>query len=229
MIAFDTRRALRFVRTFTALCLALSVARGQSLREAYEAAAPAHGYDRWIELQPGARYTGGLWIGATFDRMSSRFVGRGENVRVVGNGAVLDLEGGSLTVAYTATRFDLDDCVVVHGDIEFRGYKDAFVDLRPKGSVRYVTFFEPHDYAVRLSMCGKDIVLERNLVVDAVETGPDFMFLTGEPNRWLPTGASFSHSVQDGHHEFFDNWTFHSDPLANADPKRHFHGLCDYG
>ncbi|MBI5432699.1 MAG: hypothetical protein HZA52_07710 [Planctomycetes bacterium] len=230
MIARPLRRTcLRLLLLLGALTLGASEARTETLQAALEAAGPAHGFDRWVELTPGARYTGGLWIGATFDRLSGTFRGRGEDVRIVGNGAILDLEGGSLCIAYCANRLELEDCVVVHGSVVYRGYHDAFVDLRPRGLVRYVTFWEPHDYAVRLFACGVGITLERNLAVDAIDTGPDFMYLTGEQNRWLPTGASFSHSVQDGHHDFFDNWSFHSDPSANADMRRHFHGLCDYG
>lgn len=229
MFALDRSLVHRAAGACLALVLLPSAARAETLQAAYEAAGPAQGYDRWVELVPGARYTGGLWIGGTFDRMAGAFVGRGENVRIVGNGAVLDLEGGSITIAYCANRLDLDDCVVLHGDVVFRGYVDAVVDARPTGSVRYVTFFEPHDYAVRLLMSGQDVLLERNLVVDALDTGPDFSFLSGDPKRFLDTGVSFAHSLQDGHHAFFDNWSFHSDPLANADMRRHFCGLCDYG
>jgi hypothetical protein len=102
--------------------------------------------------------------------MAGEFIGRGENVHIVGHGAVLDLEGGSICIAYCANRLELEDCVVVHGSVVYRGYRDPFVDLRPTGSVRYVTFWEPHDYAVRTFACGVGITLERNLVVDRKST-----------------------------------------------------------
>jgi len=199
-----------------------------SLKEAYEAAPAASGYDKYIVLETGVTYAGGLWIGATFDRISAEFVGEGADVRIVGNGAIIDLQGEEICFAYCANRLDIDNCVILHGDIRFRGYDDGIVSLVPTGSVRYVTFYEPHDYAVRMFHCGSDILVQRNLVVDTVDTGPDFMYLTGYANDWLPTGASFGLSLVAG----FDvqaNWSYHSDPVVNADPLRHFTILCDYG
>lgn len=199
-----------------------------SLKEAYESAPAASGYDKYVVLETGVTYTGGLWIGATFDRISAEFVGEGVDVRIVGNGAIIDLQGEEICFAYCANRLDIDDCVILHGDIRFRGYDDGVMSLVPTGSVRYVTFYEPHDYAVRMFRCGSDVLVERNLVVGAVDTGSDFMYLTGYANDWLPTGASFGLSLTAG----FDvqaNWTYHGDPVANADPLRHFTIMCDYG
>jgi hypothetical protein len=213
------------------LCLQLGLywpALAESLKEVYDAAGPAPGYDKYLVLQTGATYTGGLWIGATFNRMTAEFEGRGENVRIVGNGALLDLQGGEICMAYCPERLDIDDCVILNGDIKFRGYDGGGLTLVPAGSVRYVTFYKPHDYGVRLFGCGADVLVERNIVVDAVDTGPDFMFLTGIASDWLPTGASFSLSLQAGA-VAFDCWSYHSDPVANADALRHFNLLCDYG
>ena len=93
--------------------------------------------------------------------------------------------------------------------MKFRGYQDANTTLTPEGSVRYVTFYEPVDYAVRLFGTGQGIVIENNIVVDTVDTGPDFMYLTGYSSGWLPTGASFALSLQDGNRNLFDNWSYH--------------------
>jgi hypothetical protein len=199
-----------------------------SLKEAYDLAGPAAGYARYLVLETGVTYSGGLWIGQTFNRVTAEFEGKGADVRIVGNGAILDLQGQEICIAYCTNRFDIDDCVILHGDLKFRGYDGGDLNLIPKGSVRHVTFYEPHDYGIRMFRAGAGVLLERNLVVDAVDTGWDFMFLSGIPSSWLPTGASFALSLQGGWN-VRENWSFHTDPAANADLARHFSMLCDYG
>jgi hypothetical protein len=98
--------------------------------------------------------------------------------------------------------------------------------------VRYCTFYEPDDYGVRLQGAGDGVTLERNIVVDATETGPDYLYINGWSNDWLPTGGSFAPSIQTGlfgYPVISDNWTYHSDHHANSDPLRHFVFLCEYG
>jgi hypothetical protein len=195
----------------------------------YDLAGPGSGYDKYIELETGVTYTGGLWIGGTFNRITSQFELEGPDVRIVGNGAILDLRGSEICIAYCNNRLDIVDCVIVNGDVKFRGYKDASIDVRPAGYVGYVTFYRPHDYGVRMFGSGAGVLVERNIVVDAVDTGPDFMYLTGVSHPWLPTGTSFSLSMQSPVYQLFDNWTYHTDPKKNGDPLSHFHVLCDYG
>ena len=225
----STWAAWRGASALAAAFLAAVPVSAGTLKECFDRAGPAQGYDRYVVLETGVTYTGGLWIGPTFNRISGQFEGRGESVRIVGNGAILDLEGGEITLAYCDERLDLDDCVIVGGNVRFRGYDGSQVSLRPTGSVRYVTFWRPHDYAVRLFHSGPGIQVERCLVVDAVDTGPDFMYLNGEQGDLLPTGASFALSLQVGGYELYDNWSWHSDSQANTERLRHFVSLCDYG
>ena len=89
-------------------------------------------------------------------------------------GAILDLQGEEICIAYCNSRLDIEDCVIINGNVRFRGYDDAATHLLPEGSVRYVTFYKPHDYGVRMYACGSGILLERNIVVDPVDTGPGF-------------------------------------------------------
>jgi hypothetical protein len=204
--------------------------RAVTLKEAYDRAGPRDGYDRWVELEPGVVYTGGLQIGPSLWPHSGNFVGEpGCDVRIVGHGAVLDLQGQRICVSYCTNRLDLDDCVVLNGDVRFRGFTGDEFNLVPVGSVRHVTFYRPEDYGVRLQRCGAGILLERNLVVDAVDTGPDFIYTHGAAHDRLPTGASFSSGVTEGAATVRENWSWHSDPAANADPLRHFSFLCEYG
>lgn len=194
----------------------------------FERAGPREGYDRWVELETGVVYTGGLLIGPLFLPYSDTPVGEpGRDVRIVGNGAILDLRGAQICLSYCNNRLDIDDCIIINGGIRFRGYRSESVDLRPSGSVRQVTFWRPHDYGVRLQVENPDVVVERNLIVDAVNTGSDFLYLTGIPSEWLPTGSSVASGL--GASGIRENWSFHADSAANADPLSHFSFLCPYG
>jgi hypothetical protein len=224
------------VRFFTAIVFAIVVAapaQGLTLRGAYESAGPGSGYDREVVLQAGQVYTGGLLIGPVYSPMTWEMEGEpGEDVRIVGNGAVLDLEGQQICISFCENRLDIEDCVILNGCIRFRGINTASYVLIPEGSVSYCTFYRPHDYGVRLQGAGGGVTLERNIVVDAVDTGYDFLYTHGSSNEWLPTGASFAPSIQPGYYGtpiIRQNWTYHSDPTANADPLRHFCYLCEYG
>jgi hypothetical protein len=214
---------------FCSLLVGPATVRAITLQEAYDRASPRDGYDRWVELETGVVYTGGLQIGPSLWPHSGDLVGEpGCDVRIVGRGAVLDLQGQQICISYCANRLDLDDCVVRDGDVRFRGLTGD-VHLVPTGSVRHVTFYRPQDYGVRLQRCGAGIVLERNLVVDAIDTGPDFIYTHGAAHDRLPTGASFSSGVTEGMAVVRENWSWHADPAANADPLRHFSFLCEYG
>lgn len=210
-----------------------SCSRAESLQQAFEQAGPANGYQKWVELETGRVYTGGLMIGPGLSPIEHRLVGPpGQDVRIVGNGAILDLEGGQLLISYCTNRLDIDDCVVLNGNIRFRGINTAADVAMPQGSVRYVTFWRPHDYGVRLQGSGDGITIERNLVVSAIDTGPDWIYTHGMANAWLPTGTNISFSGQAGFYGVpvvTGNWTFHEDPRLNLDPLRHFSRLCEYG
>jgi len=222
------RKVLPFILALL-ICQSLFSA---TLKEIYDAAPPGSGYDRYIVLETGVTYTGGLLIGGTFNRISAQFEPGGEDVRIVGNGAILDLEGGEICLSYCSNRLDIDDCVIVNGNIRFRGYQDSSTDHWPAGFVRNVTFYRPHDYAVRLLSSGRNIELNHNIVVDPVDTGPDFLKFNGTSNDWLPTGLAVAMSVLPGglnSPDVSDNWTWFSDPAANGTALRHYGLLCDYG
>lgn len=226
------RRALTHLGTILlgVAVMAGAPAAALTLAEAYDRAGPRDGYDRWVELETGVVYTGGLQIGPSLWPHTGLLVGApGCDVRIVGHGAILDLQGQQLCLSYCANRLDIDDCVVIDGNVRFRGLTGDTGDLVPTGSVRQVTFYRPQDYGVRLQRCGTGIVLERNLVVDAIDTGPDFVYTHGAAHDRLPTGTSFAFGVTEGAAMVRQNWTWHSDPAANAEPLRHFSYLCEYG
>lgn len=199
-----------------------SSAYATTLEEMYDRAGPGGGYDRQVILETGVTYIGGLWIGGTFNRITAEFEQSREDVQIIGNGAVLDLQGQEICIAYCTNRLDIEDCVIVNGNIKYRGYHDGSEYLVPQGSVRYVTFYQAHDYGVRLFGSGQGVLVERCIVVDAIDTGFDFMYLSGEPSPWMPTGLCFGLSMQGGGLELYDNWTYHTDSKVNGDLLRHF-------
>jgi hypothetical protein len=224
-------------RTALALLIGLalpgSAAAGLSLKEAVDAAGPAHGYDKYVVLETGVTYTGGLLIGPVLSGISYLLEGDpGLDVCIVGNGAILDLQGQLLCISYCNNRLDLEDCVVIRGGIRFRGMNDATHPVQPIGSIRYVTFYGPHEYGLRLQGAGEGITLERNIIVDAADTGDDYIYTNGIASDWLPTGTNISFSVQSGFYGtpvVQHNWSYHNNPETNADEIAHVSLLCEYG
>ncbi|MBK7702134.1 MAG: hypothetical protein IPI34_04175 [bacterium] len=197
------------------------------LQAVFESAPAQDGYDRYLELETGRVYTGGLMIGTTWDEDRTRFQDAelGLDVMIAGNGAILDLEGEQICFSFCTNRLDIQDCIVLNGGVRFVGDNSVDVQRVPAGSVRYCTFYRPEEYAVRLMGAGAGVLCERNLVVDPVDTGQDVMIWTGITGNNLPTGLAFGLSIQTGAFglpDVRDNWTYHADPRANEDPLRHF-------
>ena len=86
-----------------------------SLKEAYDLATAASGYDKYVVLDTGVTYTGGLFIGGNFNRITAEFEAGGADVCIVGNGAILDLQGAEICIAYCSNRLDIQDCVIIKG------------------------------------------------------------------------------------------------------------------
>jgi hypothetical protein len=198
-----------------------------TLKEAFEAAPSANGYERYVELDNGVTYTGGLLIGRVFSPVSNAFLmeEEGLDVRIVGNGAVIDLQGEQICMSYCDNRLDISDCIILNGNIRFRGDNDPGLSIRPTGSVRYVTFYEPQDFGVRLQGSGTGIVIERNIFIDTQDTGLDYIPSNGVAGELIPTGTAVAASVQTGDYgvpDIRDNWTWYSDPDLNAEPLHHY-------
>ncbi len=197
-----------------------------TLKEAFEAAPAANGYDRLVELEAGATYTGGLLVGRIYSPITNSFImeEEGLDVKIVGHGAILDLQGEQICMSYCNNRLDIEDCIIINGNVRYRG-DNSVLPLRPTGSVRYVTFHQPHDYGVRLQGAGEGILIERNIFVDVVDTGLDYAPSTGIAGSLIPTGTAVAASVQFGDYGYADvrqNWTYFSNPVHNEVPLHHF-------
>ncbi len=204
-----------------------------TLKEVYETAPAQGAYDKYLVLETGVTYTGGLLIGKIFDPIIADLSGpEGLDVRIEGNGAILDLEGEQISISYCNNKLDIDNCIIINGNIRYRGTNNSLGEEIPTGYVQYCTFYQPHDYAIRLQGAGDDILLERNIFVDAVDTGDDFTYINGASMEWLPTGANVAISIfyyTYGIPTLLDNWSYHSNEEINIEPTKHFVELCEYG
>ena len=210
-----------------------SLAHCITLKEIYDAAPSYGGYEKFLELETGVTYTGGLLIGRVFDPITSELSSEeGKDVRIVGNGAILDLQGEQICISYCTNKLDIDNCIIINGNIRYRGINLPPEEIFPTGYVKYCTFYKPQDYGIRLQGAGGNITLERNIIVDAVDTGLDFHYLHGSSLEWLPTGSNFAISIfynTYGVPVLLDNWSYHNDTSVNADTTKHFVALCEYG
>lgn len=215
------------------MILKLGILYSASLREMYETAPALGEYDKYITLETGVIYTGGLLIGKIYDPETEMLSGpEGLDVYINGNGAILDLESEQICISYCSNKLDITNCIIVNGNIRYRGINNSLGEEIPFGVVSYCTFYQPQDHAIRLQGAGENITLERNIFVDAIETGDDFTYLNGSPMEWLPTGSSVAISIfyeTYGIPTIIDNWSYHSAEEINEIPIRHFVELCEYG
>ncbi len=212
-----------------AILLIISELSGISLREAYESAQAQGEYDRYLILNTGEVYSGGLWIGKTLNPYNNHLEGQeGEDVFIEGNGAILDLQGSELTISYCNNRLDIQDCVIINGEIHYRGEASLFL-ARPTGEVKYCTFYNTDDYCLRLMGAGQEMAFHHNIFANAIETGDEYTYLTGFSMEWLPTGINVAVSGQGGLPDYHDNWSWFSDEEVNSDSLHHVAVLCDYG
>lgn len=200
-----------------------------SLKEAFDNATEQGEYDKFLTLETNVTYTGGLYIGKVLGYISNQLDGpEGLDVYIQGNGAIIDLQGQEICISYVNNILEITDCVIINGNIRYRGINSASYSVQPQGSVSFVTFYQPQDYGIRITGCGEGITVENNIIVDAVNTGYDFNYITGETAPFLITGVSIAISLFEGTYGMpilMGNWSYHSDETVNTDSLFHFSGL----
>ncbi|MBN1969128.1 MAG: hypothetical protein JXR48_08000 [Candidatus Delongbacteria bacterium] len=206
---------------------------GNSLKMEYQKALPEGDFDKVLHLESGKIYIGGLYLGGVYNFMTLQYeYGSNDKVLIEGNGAVIDLMGEEISIAYCEGSLNVENCVILNGNIRYSGATDDIGNhIQPSGSVSNVTFYEPHDYGVRIYRSGTDIFVSKNIIIDPINTGNDFHHLNSNPMYWLPTGFSIDRSIfpQYGQPWITENVSFFSNPIFNYENINHYVMMCDEG
>lgn len=71
-------------------------------------------------METGVVYTGGLLVGPVLSPITWDLEGEeGLDVCIVGNGAILDLQGEQICLSYCSNGLDVEDCTVLNANISF--------------------------------------------------------------------------------------------------------------
>ena len=205
-----------------------------TLKEVFDSSHPEGGYDKVLRLEKGRLYTGGLMLGFYYNPIIREYEPLKDNlnIKIEGNGAIIDLENSQIHMNFSRMKLDIDSCVVMNGTLRYTGNPSLYgegYDV-PYGEVRNVTFYNSIDYGIRMERSGKASKVMKNLVVNTRGTGSDFDMYYGIPRNSVRTGTAFSFSyfpwygtVEVGHENYFhlaENWTY-TDKIPD-EPLDHF-------
>jgi len=94
---------MKYLALASIIVLLAPAAWAKSLQQAYEEAGPGDGYDKLLILDPQIKYTGGCGV----------LMGKKSCIR--GNGAMVDLDGGSIQAGGTGTQLTITACCLMNG------------------------------------------------------------------------------------------------------------------
>jgi hypothetical protein len=143
-----------------ALSLYPVVASPATLQSVYDAAGPQGGYTKYLQLDAGATYTGGLIIPAT------------DIVCLKGNGAKLDLQTSTIQIQGRDASLDIDHCVIKNGGLFSAGYTQGALNfVGSHGNVMNNTFYG-NTIGIRIYATGPGAVtVMNNIIVRNTITG----------------------------------------------------------
>jgi hypothetical protein len=144
---------LAIIFTSALLLLPVTAAHAVTLQSVYDAAGPREGYTKYLELDAGANYTGGLTIPA------------GDIVCIKGNGATIDLQTSTIQIQVKGTKLDMDHCVVKNGGLASAGYTQGALNfVGSSGNVVNNTFYG-NTIGIRVYATGPGAVTVMNNIV----------------------------------------------------------------
>jgi hypothetical protein len=131
-----------------------------TLQSVYDAADPQAGYTKYLQLDAGATYTGGLTVLAS------------DMVCIKGNGATLDLQTSTIQIQGKGARLDVDHCVIKNGGLASAGYAEGALSfVGSSGSVVNNTLYG-NTVGIRVYSTGPGAVtVINNVVVRSSFTG----------------------------------------------------------
>lgn len=180
------------------LLLALSLS-ATTLKEVWDSSTSNGEFEKYLVLNAGETYTGGLVLSSEFDT--------DKPTKIVGKGAILDLENEKILIdRVDGAGFAIEDCVITNGGIEFKSF---YGDIYPKGDIKYITFYEPLEYGIRMNSSGEDISVTKSIFHSAVWNGG-----TG----FSPDGINVAIESSDlyGTPDIIDNWSYHiGEPMGD--------------
>ncbi|PID26886.1 MAG: hypothetical protein CR982_08150 [Candidatus Cloacimonadota bacterium] len=174
-----------------------------SLEEAWNSSGSNNGYDKYVELEEGVIYTGGLNLTDL----------GGFSTKIIGNGAVIDLQGETIRAdEWSSSELSIYNCAITNGSVWFEG-KDS---EKPFGTVENVTFYNSKGYAIRIKNTGEDVVI-KNCILS--ETRID----DGSGNS--PDGINLAFSNSDANLPTIENNWSYQETQSPEDYSVHFSKL----
>jgi hypothetical protein len=135
------------------LSAGVTTLQAETLQSAFDGAAAASGYDRYLELQLGQTLTGGLTIPV------------GTSACIKGNGAILDLQEQMIQIQGTGTVLDMDHCVVVNGGNPAYGLGNGALNfIGGHGNIVGNTF-SGNSVGIRIYGTGPGLIVVKNNIM----------------------------------------------------------------
>jgi hypothetical protein len=131
-----------------------------TLQSVYDAAGPQGEYTKYLQLDAGATYTGGLTILAS------------DIVCIEGNGATLDLQTSTIQIRGKGAKLDIDHCVIKNGCLPSAGYGQGVLSF--VGSAGNVVNNTIHGNTIGIRIYSTDtgaVTVMNNIIVRNTVTG----------------------------------------------------------
>jgi len=135
------------------LLLPVTAARTATLQSVYDAAGPQGEYTKYLQLDGGATYTGGLTIP------------EGDIVCIKGNGTTIDLQTSTIQILGKGLKLDVDHCIIKNGGLASAGYtQGALSFVGSSGNVINNTFYG-NTLGIRIYSTGPGAVTVMNNII----------------------------------------------------------------
>jgi parallel beta-helix repeat protein len=179
-----------------------------TLQEAWKNSGSNEGYDKYVVLESGMVYEGGLDL----ESLGSA------STKIVGNGAVINLQGEKIKGdKYSSDELSIYNAAIINGSIVYEGSgSDA-----PYGTLENLTIYNSKGYGIRIQSAGENIVVKNSIIAESRLNG-------GGGN--LPDGINIAFSIFQTHGvpEIMNNYSYHTgSPTGNYSV--HYSRLCDTG
>jgi len=159
-----------------------------TLQEVYDAAGPNGQYTKYLVLDAGVTYTGGLIVPST------------DRACIKGNGAILDLQTSTIQMQGMGAKLDIDHCVIKNGCLPSSEYSEGALSyIGCSGRVLNNTFYG-NTIGIRIYLTGQDSVVVMNNIFAHNSVAGVLFLLGSEPN------VSYNDSWANGLYNYAADW-----------------------